>query len=66
VEKLRALSVETGISMVRLAMTWTLHRPRLSGVLIGARNTGQIDNALESLESPLPAELQDRMTSWRA
>ncbi len=38
----------TGKSHVELALTWVLEQPGITSVLIGARNTAQIDQALKS------------------
>lgn len=66
VEKLRALSERTGLPMVRLAMSWTLQREAIDGVLIGARHSGHLDNAVEALNTPLSPELMAEMDSWAA
>ena len=50
--------------MVRLAMAWVIQRQGIDGVLIGARNTGHIVNAIESVDAPLPPELLAEMDSW--
>jgi 1-deoxyxylulose-5-phosphate synthase len=63
VERLKALSERTGWPMVRLAMTWVAHRPGIAGVLIGARHAGHIDNAVDALTTPIPAEVADGLRS---
>ncbi len=47
-EKLDAESQATGKSHVQLALSWVLNQPGITSVLIGARNVGQIDQAIES------------------
>lgn len=47
-EKLDAESKATGKSHVQLALSWVLNQPGITSVLIGARNMGQIDQALGS------------------
>jgi len=48
VEELRRISVESGHSMVRLALGWTLRRSGVSTVLIGARRPEHVDQAFEA------------------
>lgn len=45
VERLRQVADHSGRSMVDLALAWTLTRPGVTSVLIGARNTAQVDQA---------------------
>ena len=47
-EKLDAESRATGKSHVQLALSWVLNQPGITSVLIGARNMGQIDQAIGS------------------
>lgn len=47
-EGLRAQSEATGISMIQLALAWTIGQPGITCVLVGARNTGQVDQAFEA------------------
>ncbi len=44
--KLDAESQATGKSHVQLALSWVLDQPGITSVLIGARNMGQIDQAI--------------------
>ena len=64
VGNLRRLSDRTGLSMARLAMAWVLQNPRLTTVLVGARTTSHIKNALEALD-PLPPQWRAEMDGWR-
>ena len=61
VEKLHALAGETGISAVRLAMGWVLKNPDIDCVLVGARQTEHVENALMCLRDPVPAAILMRM-----
>ncbi len=56
VERLEKASEETGLSMVQLAMAWVLNRKNVTTVLIGARNTSQVDQAFDAVEAELDAE----------
>ncbi len=39
-----------GVPPLRLAMAWVLRRPEITTVLVGARNTAQLDNAVEAMK----------------
>lgn len=64
VERLRALADNRGLPMVRMAMAWAMGHPDITSVLVGARHTGHLDNALEALALKADTELRDVMSSW--
>ena len=64
VNELKALSESTGVPMVRLAMAWALHNPDLTAVLIGARSTAHIDNAVQALNTELPEDYFRKMDAF--
>ena len=64
VERLRRMAARIGVSMVQLAMRWVLNREGVDSVLIGARHTGHLDNAVRSLEMGFPSEWMAEMDSW--
>ncbi|MEZ6128136.1 MAG: aldo/keto reductase [Planctomycetaceae bacterium] len=45
-EQLDEAAAHTGKSHVQLALSWVLQQPHVDSVLIGARNTAQVDQAL--------------------
>ena len=47
-ERLDALSQSLGQTMIQLALAWTMAQAGVTSVLIGARNTGQVDQAFEA------------------
>lgn len=47
-DRLQAAAEQSGCSPIQLALAWTLHRPQVTSVLIGARNTDQVDQAFEA------------------
>lgn len=57
VERLQRVAEQTGRSMVDLALAWTLSRPGITSVLIGARNTSQVDQAFAAESTGLTADL---------
>ena len=61
VERLKAVSRETGRSMVDLALAWALSQPQITSVLIGGRRPGHIDQAFDTLAAGLTPELRDRL-----
>ena len=64
IERLRAKAAEMGVPMVRLAMAWSMTHPAITAVLVGARETGHIDNALAAFEMGLDPELRAEMSAW--
>ncbi|MSU69678.1 MAG: aldo/keto reductase [Opitutaceae bacterium] len=64
VKNLRALSIETGEPMTKLAMAWVIQHPGVSAVLVGARQRSHLDNALAASAHPLDPALIARMSAW--
>ena len=64
VELLKEKSEELGMSAAKLAMAWVMTHPAITSALIGARHSGQVDNALEALRMGLDPELRAEMSSW--
>jgi aryl-alcohol dehydrogenase-like predicted oxidoreductase len=58
VEGLRAISATTGIRMPHLAMAWTIGQPGITSVLVGARNTDQVDQAFDAETMGLSEQLR--------
>jgi aryl-alcohol dehydrogenase-like predicted oxidoreductase len=56
VARLRQKAESYGIPMVQLAMKWVLHNPDITSVLVGARTTAHLDNALKVLKMEVPDE----------
>jgi aryl-alcohol dehydrogenase-like predicted oxidoreductase len=63
-EKLAARARELGVPQVRLAMAWVMTHPAVSTVLVGARTTAQIDNAIEARAMGMDPELRAELSSW--
>ena len=47
-DRLKNMAEKTGQSVVQLALAWTMTRPHVTSVLIGARNTAQVDQAFDA------------------
>lgn len=56
-DRLERIAEQTGRSMIQLALAWTLTRPNVSSVLIGARNAEQVDQAFDAEALELDEEL---------
>ncbi len=66
VEKLRELSIRSGIPMSRLALGWALRNGSVDSILVGARSITHIQNAIQALRSPLDPKLTEEMDCWTA
>ena len=53
VERLRAVSAEAGRTPSALAIAWVLSRPGIGGVLFGASNAAQLDDAASASAEPM-------------
>ena len=65
VKRLREKANQLDTPMVRLAMAWAMTHPDVTSVIIGARTTGHIDNALSVYETGLDPALRTEMSSWK-
>ncbi len=57
-EALRAQAQATGRSMIQLALAWVIGQPGVTSVLIGCRDTAQVDQAFEAEQTGLAPELR--------
>ena len=62
--RLQAMSARLGIPVVKLAMAWVFRNPLVGTVLVGARSTAHLDNALDAAAMPFAAEWATEMESW--
>jgi aryl-alcohol dehydrogenase-like predicted oxidoreductase len=60
-ERLTQVAEVRGISLARLAVAWTLRRPEVSSVLVGAKSVAQLEQQLEAVEVRLSAEELERI-----
>jgi aryl-alcohol dehydrogenase-like predicted oxidoreductase len=63
-ERLRKMAETFGVPMVRLAMGWVFCNADVTSVLVGARTTAQIDNALMAMEMDFPETWLAEINSW--
>ena len=61
VDELNKVSAETGVPQVRLALAWLLHDPRISAVIVGARNKDQLTESLRSGDWDIPQPAWQRL-----
>ncbi len=64
VEKLEQASESSGKSMIELALAWVISRPGVSSVLIGARNTGHVDQAFVAEKLLAESSVTDLLESF--
>lgn len=65
-DRLHALAREAGVPAVQLAVAWVCHQPLVSTVLIGARHTGHLANALAAVKLKLQPAWWEQMNRWHA
>jgi aryl-alcohol dehydrogenase-like predicted oxidoreductase len=63
-DRLEEKSVEMGVPVVRLAMAWAMTHPAVTAVLVGARETRHIDNAIAAYDMGLDPDLRAEMSAW--
>ncbi len=61
VEQVRLIADEVGMSMVQLAIAWTLANPAITAPIIGASKSEQLDDSLKAAATPMPADLKQRL-----
>ena len=63
-DRLEEKSAEMGVPVVRLAMAWAMTHPAVTAVLVGARETRHIDNAIAAYDMGLDPDLRAEMSAW--
>ncbi len=56
IDALREVAGRHGVSVVRTALAWTLARPMISSVIIGARKLDHLDDNIQAVDLKLSAE----------
>ena len=64
VERLKELAGRVGLPVERLAMAWVFQNPAVDTVLVGARKTAHLDNAVEARQTELRREWLDEIDQW--
>ena len=63
VEKLKALAKEAGRPLAHLAIRWVARNPDITSVLVGARNTVQLNELAGAMTGKIDDAILDRMTA---
>lgn len=63
-DKLKEKANETSLPVVQLAMAWVITHPSITAVLVGARETRHIDNAIAAYEMGMDSGLRSEMSAW--
>ena len=63
-DKLKEKSAEIGLPVVQLAMAWVITHPAITAVLVGARETRHVDNAIAAYEMGMDPDLRAEMSAW--
>jgi 1-deoxyxylulose-5-phosphate synthase len=66
VDALRALAAEAGMSMVQLAVAWTLANPVITSPIVGASRPEQLDDVLAAAGKALDPALKARLDALTA
>ncbi len=56
VDAMRPIAEAHGVSVARIALAWLLHQPHVTSVIIGARNTEQLDDNIAAVDVTLSAD----------
>jgi aryl-alcohol dehydrogenase-like predicted oxidoreductase len=56
VERLQELAARVALPVERLALAWVLQNPAIDTVLVGARSTVHLDNAVQALATEFPRD----------
>jgi len=61
VSELEKVANELDLSMAQVALNWTVHRPGIGSVVIGATKLSQLQDNLKSLDFEIPQPLFQRL-----
>lgn len=64
VDKLHDFAERVGVPALRLAIGWVLKNPAVDTVLVGARSTAHLDNAIAAEAMDLPDNWYAEMSAW--
>jgi diketogulonate reductase-like aldo/keto reductase len=63
VAELESVAKELGRSMAQVAVNWTVDRPGIASVIVGATKLNQLEDNLKALEFEIPTELNARLAA---
>ena len=64
-EGLRRIAAREGRTMIQLALAWVMDQPNVTSVLIGARNTGHVDQALDAQAADIADSVLQELSALR-
>ena len=64
-ERVERVAEQSGRTMVQIALAWALTRPLVTSVLIGARNTNQVNQAFDAVAAGIDPQLCRELDSFR-
>ena len=56
IDAMRPIAETHGVSVARIALAWLLHQPFVTSVIVGARDTDQLDDNIAAVDVKLSAE----------
>lgn len=62
VEQLKQIAVEAGRPLIDLVIHWIVNRPGISSVLIGARNSTQIEQNINAFQGKINSSILNRLS----
>ncbi|MBU6426176.1 MAG: aldo/keto reductase, partial [Rhodospirillales bacterium] len=63
---MREIGDARGVSVARVALAWLLGKPHVTSVIIGAKNTAQLDDNLAAITLELSADEMTRLDAVSA
>ncbi|MBA4179061.1 MAG: aldo/keto reductase [Anaerolinea sp.] len=66
VDQIRPLAQEAGMTLPQLAVAWVLANPAITAPIIGASRPEQLEDTLKAADTPLAADLKQRLDDLTA
>ena len=66
IDAMRPMAEARGVSVARIAISWLLHQPFVTTVIVGARSTEQLDDNIAATEVELTIEEMDTLDAVSA
>lgn len=66
VERMRPLAQEAGMSLPQMAVAWVMANPAITAPIIGASRPEQLEDTMKAAETPLAADLKQRLDDLTA
>ncbi len=66
IDAMRLMAEARGVSVARIAIAWLLHQPFVTSVIVGARDTDQLDDNIAATEVNLTIEELDALNTVSA